>query len=328
MVVDSRDCNIKLKALNAERAGAHLLVISAADKAAARALVEASYDLTTTSVDLPTVIVTADALAKLQTLARKVGDLLLKFQMPLPQSDSVLLTVNMLKTDPRIFSFLRSFKNYALHFENHLDVQFAFFKDAAAADDLARLQVMANCLDFENVFDALGSFGEFCVQKQNATPDCLRSIAQSFDRKDNIKFEHCVEAKLKGLEAVKAEMKLAGPGSRSFLAVNRMQYNGSLKPENVFEAVCGGFLKSPDYCLFINNKYTANVQYHALRAKSQRHKFLFLFVNVIVSVLILSLAGVAIVLIYRKIYQRVLNERVADMVRESVINYRSLKNNE
>ncbi len=319
---------MKLKALNAENAGAHLLIVSATGAISQKNLLDASYDLASMNVDIPTVVVTPDVAAKLTTMSKKSGEILLKFQMPIPQSNQVVLDVNIVLSDSRIYGFLRSFKTYALHFEHHLDVSFSFFKETSNQDDLAKLQIMANCMDFENVFDMLGSFKEFCVQKNTITPDCMRSIAQSFDAKDFMKFEQCYKRKVGDIENVKNKMKPATSSTHSYLAVNNMLYQGSLKPENVFEAVCGAFTKSPDYCLFLNNKYTANVQYHGIREKSKHHKFWVLFANIVFSVLILSLAGVALVVIFRKIYQRVLNERIADMVRESVINYRSLKNNE
>jgi len=328
VMIEAGNCNLKLKALNAESAGAHLLIVSATSAISQKSLIDNSFDLASMSVDIPTVVVTADVASKLLAMTKKSGELLLKFQMPIPQSNQVAVDVNIVKNDSRIYGFLRSFRTYALHFEHHIDVNFSFFKDAEHPDDTAKLQIMANCMDFENVFDMMGSFNEFCVQKNKITPECMREIAQSYDAKDFLKFDQCYKRKLGDIETVKEKMKAATANSHSYLSINNMLYHGSLKPENVFEAVCGAFIKSPEYCLFLNNKYTANVEYHGIREKSKRHKFWVLFANITFSVLVLSLAGVAMVFIFKKIYQRVLNERIADMVRESVINYRSLKNNE
>lgn len=319
---------MKLKALNAENAGAHLLIVSANDKLSAKDLIENSYDFTSMNIEIPTAVISPENASKLQSLIRKSGDVYLKFQMPIPQSNQVQVAVNISRLDSKIYAFLKSFKNYALHFENHIDINFAFFKEADHQDEVAKLQIMANCMDFENVFDMLGSFNDFCVQKKNASPECMGGIAESFDVKDYVKFEQCVNRKSKDIESVKTSMKPSSVNTHSYLTINNMLYNGSLKAENVFEAICGGFIKSPEYCLFLNNKYTANIHFHSIRERSKRHRFFVLFVNIIISVMILSLAGVALIMIFRKIYQRVLDERVADMVRDSVINYRSLKNNE
>lgn len=328
VMIEAGNCNLKLKALNAESAGANFLIVSATSAISQKNLIDNSYDLATMNVDIPTIVVTPDVAAKLVAMTKKSGEVLLRFQMPIPQSNQVILNVNIVKNDNRIYGFLRSFRTYALHFEHHIDVNFSFFKDAEHPDEMAKIQIMANCMDFENVFDMLGSFNEFCVQKNNITPECMRSIAQSYDAKDFMKFEQCYKRKVGDIETVKSAMKTATPGTHSYLSINNMLYHGSVKPENVFEAICGAFTKSPEYCLFLNNKYTANLQYHSIREKSKRHKFWVLFANVVFSVIVLSLAGAAMVFIFRKIYQRVLNERIADMVRESVINYRSLKNNE
>lgn len=62
VLLDSGYCNIKLKALNAENAGAHLLIISNTVNNDADGLIDDSYDTSTISVSIPTIIISkADA---------------------------------------------------------------------------------------------------------------------------------------------------------------------------------------------------------------------------------------------------------------------------
>jgi hypothetical protein len=280
------------------------------------------------NVKTPTLVISATDSQKIQSLIKKSGEIFLNFKMPIPQSNEVMIDVNIAKNDNKIYGFLKSFKGYALHFENHIDLNFSFFKEADKADEAAKIQMLVNCVSYENVFDLLGNFNDFCVQKNNFSYACLSSIAKSFDAKDYGHWSECYSRSEKNIEAIKLDMKSSSVNTHSFISINKMLYHGSMKPENVFEAVCGAFITSPDYCLFLNNKYTANTEYHSIRDKSKKHKFLVLFINVVFAVVVLALVGLAMITIFRKIYQRILKERVADMVRESVINYRSLKNNE
>ena len=122
-------------------------------------------------------------------------------------------------------------------------------------------------------------------------------------------------------------MKLESTHSNSFLTINQKTYFGSIKPENVFEAICGAYLSSPDSCLFLNNKYSVFIHYQEYKRKVKKYKFWVYFFNIFALIMLLTLSGIAIYLLYNKIYSRFLAQNVATIVRESMSNYHSLKDN-
>jgi len=110
--------------------------------------------------------------------------------------------------------------------------------------------------------------------------------------------------------------------------INGMTYHGTIKPEFVFEAICGAFTTSPKSCLFLNNNYSVFLNYNDYKNNSNKYKFFMWWINVTILIVLISLSGVAIFLVYEKMYDRYLGENIQNIVRESVSSYESIKNNE
>lgn len=89
-----------------------------------------------------------------------------------------------------------------------------------------------------------------------------------------------------------------------------MTYNGSLKPEFVFEAICGAFRTSPKSCLFLNNNYSVFLNYSDYKKSSNKYKFFIKCINWVVLIVLICLAGIAIFLVYEKMYDRYLGENI------------------
>lgn len=330
LLVETGTCNIRLKALNAEHAGAKLLVVVRSQDEAHEDLVDDSFDMLAMMVEIPTLTISKVEGERLKSLIRTTGDVNMKFQMPIPQSDVVDVQLYVKDNDIAFYQFIKNLKSYILQFEKSLNINVNFFKsaDGKDADEKAKLQLMANCMDIDNVFDFLALYGDSCASKEKYTAECLREQAASLDRRAYLNFEKCAnEITNSKIESTRKSMKEAKRNSKSYLVINKKLYHGSIKPENVFEAICGAFLKSPDNCLFLNNKYTSVLKYNEFKKQSKSNKTFIIMVNVIVLVFLLVMAGLAMVLIFGKIYQRILNERVAGMVKDSISNYRTLKDN-
>lgn len=96
----------------------------------------------------------------------------------------------------------------------------------------------------------------------------------------------------------------------------------------MFDAICSGFVYSPPYCVYIDNRYQPNIKIEEIKSNAVKGKVLTYVIHIFCSIFALLLFGTGLYLVYQKIYERILNEKVADIVRDSVINYSSLKNNE
>ena len=331
LLVETGTCDIRLKALNAEHAGAKLLVVIRNKDQEHDELVDESFDTLAMMVEIPTLTIDKNEGEKLKNLIKTTGDVNLKFQMPIPQSDIVDIKLFIKDNELNFYQFIKNLKNYIAQFEDNLKFSVHFYKNSENGSDnlnKAKLEAMANCMDIDNIFDFIALYGESCAAKEKYTPECLREQAASLDRRAYLNFERCFNnISQKDIQETQKNMKTLKRNSKSHLLINDKLYHGSIKPENVFEAICGAFIKSPDNCLFLNNKYTSVLKYSEFKKQSKSNRTFVIIVNIIVLLFLLAMAGMAMVLIFGKIYQRILNERVASMVKDSISNYRTLKDN-
>ena len=69
------------------------------------------------------------------------------------------------------------------------------------------------------------------------------------------------------------------------------------------------------------------MKYTQYKRDSGKYKFFIYLINGIVLIVLLLLAGVAIFFVYDKIYSRFLGEKMSKIVKDSMSNYESIKNN-
>lgn len=326
VLLDSSECNIKLQALNAENARAKLLIISKGENEKEEDLFERSLGATHIKVSIPTLVVARDIGQKLKELIDETGELYLKFTLPLPRHDRVTLDAFAVKKDRNFWKFLIGFKNYALQFRDKLKLQVHLFSTEDKEVD-ANLQVALDCFDNVQFFEVLPLFVEKCVNTDNMSKACLDSQVNVFARTFVRQYTTCFGLNKSKIASVKAKQTAQTPDKSSFLRINGSVYHGSIRPLNVFEAVCGGFVESPGNCLYLNNKYVLNKDFHSIVQQRRQHKTLVILASLFVTVLLLLVVGFLLCLVYNKIYQKTLNEKVGEMVRDSVVQYQSMRDN-
>ena len=92
-------------------------------------------------------------------------------------------------------------------------------------------------------------------------------MLNSLDKASNSKFSICYNIEIKKLDKVIERMKKIKNSSISHIMINSILYHGSIKPENVFEAICGAFIRSPESCLFLNNKFSVFLKYKSIQKR-------------------------------------------------------------
>jgi hypothetical protein len=326
LLLDSSDCNVKLQALNAENARAKLLIISKGESESENDMFERVLHANHIKVSIPTLVVSHDIGEKLKELIDETGELYLKFTLPLPKHDHVKLDVFAVKRDKTIWKFLVGFKNYALQFRDKLSININVFAGSDKDVD-ATLQLALGCLDNVQLFEVLPSFISKCVNSDNASKACLDSQVSAFDKTFVRQYSTCFKIRESQLESVKSAQSPESSEKSSFVKINGFVYHGSIRPMNVFEAVCGGFMESPGNCLYLNNKYVLNKDFHSIVNQRRKHKTLVILASLFVTILLLFVVGFLLCLIYNKIYQKTLNEKVGEMVRDSVVQYQSMRDN-
>lgn len=330
MVLKAGGCNLKLKAINAERAGAHLLIVTTDSETVSTQLLSDVNAMSHVTSDIPTLLIANAEIELLTKNYLKSKQILLKFQMPIPRSDYVTVDFYIVPSDSKMYQFLQSFEEYAVKFENKLKVNFNFLKSNNENDaNVDKITRIVNCLSYMVLFDVLGTFNEFCVTKGMVTPECLQEQIDAVENKYIAQARRCVQKNepIKFLEETTLHNNAVG-NKKSYVYINGKSFHGTFRADNLFEAICGGFTHAPEYCVFVNNRYTPNTHYHDIKYKVKKDRWITIIVNICLALFLFFLAGISLRLIYDKIYQQILDVKTSEIVRQSVIDYQTIRNNE
>jgi hypothetical protein len=321
VLIKSGNCNINLKVSNAENAGAKLVIVQSENQKSLDDLVANSFDALSMKINIPALTVSQSVGENLQKLILKSGDVVLKFTYPIPKSNTVAVNVVLNLADEKFILFFKDLDNYLEEFEDKITLNFELFREKTGDIDKAEIQAMLNCLSVPEVTMALTEFRNLCTAQKTPTFECFRKQLESIEKPRLQRLENCYQKEAPRLNDIESQMKILTPSSRSFVLINRMIFRGTLKAQNVFEAICSAFVTSPDVCLYLDNKFTLNQDFRSIRDNSRQTKFWVIIVNIVVLVVLLCVAALAMILIFGKIYQRILNENVSEMVRNSINNY-------
>ena len=227
-----------------------------------------------------------------------------------------------------MLSFIHSIKSYISQFESKVHPQFHLLRENQGTTiDKATIQVMLNCVGEENVYDVIGLYKDECIKEDDFSKNCLENLIHSLDSQTLANYKTCFKSKQSSIKKIQTELE-SDQNQNTHIMINKSTYHGTIKPENVFEAICGAFNVSPKSCLFLNNNYSVFMKFDSYKKRSNSFKYFVYWINLGVLLSLLSLAGIAIYLIYDKIYNRFMGEHLQKIVRESMSSYESIKNNE
>ena len=269
-------------------------------------------------VDIPVLSVSYMMGERLKKFLFRKKSLILKFQMNIPKEDISKINFYIKKNDLVFYQFIYEMKKLFLQFENKIKINFIFFENYVEKNsvDTNLLEKQMNCVSFKNVFDIIFSFQKNC---KNITSKCFNENMELSERSVFLSYRKCLEGK--NLEKKIKNKKKIIKNNKSYIKINGIIYKGTKKTQNFFEAMCHSFVKSPDNCIFLNNKYTSLKNYSEIKKKKKKLRFVFILLNGIALIFLLSLAGFVLILVYGKIYERILNENVENIVQNTINNY-------
>ena len=306
-----------------------MAIIVSDSEAATNEMLSSLNSMPQLNSDISTLIIYKTEIDVLYKNYLKSKEILLKFQMPIPRTDHVTLDFYIVPTDTKTYGFIRSFQDYAVKFENSLRTNFNFLKANDSNDsNLDKITRIVNCLSYAILFDVLGNFNEFCVSKGNITPDCLQDQIDAMENKYIAQARRCVQKNEPIAFLSQTHLHNSSGSKKSYVYVNGKNFHGSWKADNLFEAVCGGFTHAPEYCVYINNKYSPNTHYHDIKYRVKKDRIITILSNIAVALFLLILSGVCLFFIYEKVYKQMLEVKTGEIVRQSVIDYETIRNNE
>lgn len=270
-------------------------------------------------MELPVIIVKEDAGNKLMDLSKK-GDIPMRLSFSIPQSDVADIQIIMPIDNAQVHTFLRDFKQYSEQFEEDISLTIYFYRRNAEDMLAPKLQIMTNCLGIADVYDVLPDYYKNCFSQNITVADCFETQIPT----DSIyAYNICREAEMSSLSYIAKEMPISEPGFTTHILINEKAYIGNLKPESVFEAICSSFISSPDNCLFLNNRFIANLDFKSYRQESRSNKLMVIAIIATIEIILLVIVGLILSVIYSRIYQGIVYENVPTLVKDSVVMYRS-----
>lgn len=320
--LEGGECNNRVKALNAQNAGARLAII--ADES--REATQHDYSSSGSAVNIPVLFVTEALGEKISHTIKTTGSIFLVFEMAIPKRDVVAVEYHLNDRDHRLFQMVGAFKSYAQQFEERLEEKIHLFKAAPEDSDKVLTQESFACVPRRHFHDFVALFAERCAAEVLINSGCQGKLIKHFDQSLMSSFKSCV-GKINE-KSLLDSVKTRSLHSKGYITINGFVYHGSYKPENLFEAICGAFVHSPNNCLYLNNKFVADLKFSEYK-KSAKNKFWSVWILVAFGVIaLLAVIGAGMSAIFKKIYSQILSERLPEMVRESVTSYQSIKNND
>lgn len=322
VLADGGACSNRVKAINGEHAGAKLVIIIDESKQTT----EHDYSSAGANINIPVLFISVEEGNTLKDVIRKTGSIFMVFEMPVPKSEEVFIEYYVADTDVKMFQFIAGFKTYSQQFGDKIVERMNLFKVIATDEDKAKLQQIFNCVPKDYFHDYVQAFADTCAKDILINSSCGKTQIKTFGKAVESAITKCIDST--SVKTIMSTMKERSEHSKSYLTINHKVYHGSFRPNNLFEAVCGAFVKSPDNCLYLNNKFVAHLNYTDYQNSARRNGKLIWTLAGIGVLALLILAGMAMSVLFGKIYTRILQERVPEMVRESVTNYQSLKSNQ
>lgn len=328
LLLDQSDCGIEVQAANAQGAGVKLLAVIQEKQGSNE---QFNFSLGSEEIKIPVIILSRSEGDKLKGYLEEkeeVEEPLMVFSMPLPSDDHVVLNFYLNVEDENFFGLVSQLKEYLSQFDSEVSFDFTIMRDSfnsVSYEDTAKLNELVNCLDKEIVFDVLKAFRNNCIEKGNNTPDCFKRQAESVNPSYLSSFNSCLSKSEKNHKQVIGLLKGLNSTSNSYLLVNQKRFIGGLKPKNIFNAICGAFLRSPDNCLYVDNNYTAKIDYKNFKEEKKSNKKFLIIINILVIGVLVMLAACMFLFIYGKIYQKVLAERVEMIVKDTIETYEADK---
>lgn len=244
----------------------------------------------------------------------------MRLSFSIPQSDVSDIQIIMPIDNAQVYTFLRDFKQYSEQFEDDISLTIYFYRRNSEDMLTPKLQIMTNCLGIADVYDVLPDYYKNCFSQNITVADCFETQIPT----DSLyAYKICRDAEMPSLNYIAKEMPISEPGFTTHILINDKAYIGNLKPESVFEAICSSFISSPDNCLFLNNRFIANLDFKSYRQESRSNKLMVIAIIATIEIILLVIVGLILSVIYSKIYQGIVYENVPTLVKDSVVMYRS-----
>ena len=331
LMLDKSNCSAVIQATNAQEAGASLLlIINDDDIDPVRETMANKQEASL--VAIPVIKIPKIEGIDLKNYIAKKDKVMMEFKIETPLNKQVILQFYINIRDTQFLSLIGKLQDNINSFKDNVETFFVLMKskdDKGELEELAMIQRMVSCLNKTmrtKVFTILGQYALKCTS--GIESKCFEDIVNAYAEEDKAKATTCIRNKREKLQETMNSVDSLDKPDLSYLLINQWIYLGSLNKETIFNTICGSFEKSPCNCVYQNERYHNSDTCHVAKEKEERNRTFVIIADIIIILLLLFLAGCLFVSIYNKIYKRILNERIKQMVADSLDSYDALKLNE
>ena len=332
IVMNSKSCNPRIKALNAYHTGALVLIIDLDANEDYNEFMYRIHDINLMNTPITTLFVDADVRNKFEYIIQHFNEPLIKLKTAIPKINTAKMSINIVTNDLFFYKFLNSLDEVMNYFHKKIELDILLYRsneDTNTLTDVAKMETMMNCLKIRSLFKVLGIFAEKCVSKLEVNSSCFESSMNSVARKEFLEWQNCYLKKTDSdTKRIVDRLNLPYSLYDSFLTINGRLYSGSFKPENVFEFICRSFVKSPSSCLYLNDKYVLSTKYTDIETRKETRRKWALAISLILIIALLTMGAFILFLLFGRIYKKIMEERVESIVKSSIDKFNSLETNE
>ncbi len=161
-----------------------------------------------------------------------------------------------------------------------------------------------------------------CDYDSEESINCITDNLRANNYSSYLKIQECFSFNSSNLQEVIDGMIIEFDENQpSLVYLDQYYYSGKKSRKDFVDKICSSFEKSPPNCMFINNQYSSDPNYAKKTKTKLKNKKWFIFLNIFVLLLMLFFASVLLYIIYQKIYQHILRERVEKIVKETVVSH-------
>lgn len=319
----SKNCDFISQLKSAEKAGVDMLIIINKDVKGFHELNNSAKDPINAKISIPLLIVsneTGDSLISL--LEKNKAGVLVSFEVSIQKSDKIRLGLMIKMDDSRIFEFITEIGKYLKNFEESYEIEYTLLKRKTIDEEFARVQMIINCVSIKIGIDLMLNYRENCFNKDTVF-DCFINQSEKLDEKNKEQFRQCSEKK--SYQEIEPKMNVLSEFSNSLVLVNQSVYIGPLKINNFLQAFCGAYLITPDSCLLSDDEiFVVSEDGSLLGNMRQKSQVMNVVLQMLWLIVIICLLFVAIAVLLRLIYHKMLKKKYTGMIGNSMNSYQSM----
>lgn len=274
-------------------------------------------------ITTPVAIVSEETAQLISLIVKDVSSSpVIRLRVEIMKTEIVRLVSTLRLDDALMFDLLDDLDHYLYKFGELVTISFQLFKKEREDPDRAKIEMVLNCVGSHNALSLLKGFHMNCLNNPD-TFDCFSKQSRQFTTENDIKFTQC--SKKNEFTAIMNKMNIQTQSTNSFMLINQSVYTGVLKMPNMLQAICGGFLVTPDVCELRDDGFVVNDDTNLLGYNKGGAIVYGVVIQIVTLIVALCLFFVMVAIVLRQIYHKMLQKRYDNVIGSSMTSYQEVR---